>query len=436
MSKIERYIQNSPKVYKAKVNPVLNAILEAWAAGDAECETQIANTKEQLFVRTSRGQWLDRLGSGLGVDRPASLGLLDEDYQELIPNLSLKAKTVRSIFYDTMDVFWGPLFSRANITTLNVAPFNVSPGDVFKVIIDGIEADEVTALPEDIANPGAATAEEIAAILNRIDGITASVIQDQLSGTDYVNVRTDTVGPRGAIQVVASTMVGGSKLDFNLDENTILSLEQRTVIYEIRQRELIIEIPAVVPTLRRTLRGSHHFHSDETLEAPVPPNNGVWQGSFFFETSGPAFTVTSNYCESQEILEEGNVYTKVTVDDASNIPNEPGFLVFNFGREGQEQPVPYIGRPNNNTILLDPSHVFQKTHLANSSINYIQQKLAYTPRIDGSDLAIYFTSPVDARRIVQGLLRKLKAAGVVIKFIILLPEYRYLVDNPYAEEDS
>lgn len=436
MSKIERYIKNAPKVFNAKTNPVMNAIMEAWAAGDAEVETQIANTKEQLFVRTAQGQYLDRLASGLGVDRPSSLGILDEDFQELIPNLSLKAKTIRSIFYDTMDVFWGPLFSRANATTLNFAPFNVSPGDVFKILIDGIEADEITALVEDIQNPGAATAEEIVNILNKIEGITASVVEDQLTGQDYVNVRTDTVGPRGAIQVLPSTMVGGSKLDFSLDEITILSLEQRTVIYEIRQRELIIEIPAVVPTLRRTLRGSHHFHQDETLEAPVPPNDGIWQGSFFFQVSGPAYTVTSNYCETQEILEKGNVYTKVTVDDASDIPNEPGYLVFNFGKSGEEQPVPYIGRPNDNTILLDPSHVFQKTHLANAPVNYISQKLAHTPRVDGRDLAIYFTSPVDARRIVQAILRKLKAAGVVIKFIILLPEYRYLVENPYAEEDS
>jgi len=54
----------------------------------------------------------------------------------------------------------------------------------------------------------------------------------------------------------------------------------------------------------------------------------------------------------------------------------------------------------------------------------------------GLDLAIYFPSPSDAREIVQGLLESLAAAGVIITFVIIAPEYRYIIDNPYISSDD
>lgn len=433
MSKIDRYIKNSPSVYKAQINPIINALYQAWAEGDDSVELDIRNTKDQLFVATAEGEFLDRLASSVGVSRPSEIGLLDEDFRQLIPNLSLKAKQVRSIFYDTMDVFWGPLFSRANITSSNFGPFDVSTGDKLVVIIDGILRQEVVALAGDIATDGAATAEEIAAIISRLPNATGSVIDDQLTGNSFVNIRTNTTGPRGSIQISSdSTMISSTKVDFLLNEEvTILDFDQRTTVYEINHREMIIEIPAIVPTLRRTLKGSHHIHADSTLQTPVAPANGIWQGSFLFNPGGSAFTITQNSANTQEILEEGDVYVKVTVDDASQIPDAPGFLIFGFGRSNQEFPVEYIGRPNNNTILLDPSHVFEKDHSVGTTVNFLSARDAYEPRQDGTDLAIYLTSPVDARAKVQEILETLKAAGIVITFRVLLPDYKYLCRNPF-----
>lgn len=336
-----------------------------------------------------------------------------------------------------MDTFWGPLFSRANIQTANTEPFNISVGDHLGISIDNGPVQDIQALAGDIAVNGAATAEEIAAILSRIEGGTVSVIEDQVTGDKSINIRTDTPGARGSVQVFTTptpTMIGTGKLEFSLKKNRISDLPQRTVLYEIRPRELIIELPAIVPALRRTLRGSHHFHADSTIEPPVAPANGIWQGSFLFSPGGVSYTVTSAKAQIQENLVAGNVYTKVTVDDASDFPNEPGFLIFDWGNSKEEQPVKYIGRPNNSTILLDPGHVFQKTHLNGSYVNVIRSDLKPAiPRVTGEDLAIYLTSPGGARLIVQDLLKKLAAAGVILNFVILLPDYAYLCDNPYEE---
>lgn len=431
--KIDRYVRNFPKAFAAGTNPVIKALFEAWADEDDEIVQQLKNTKSQIQVRNSEGQYLDRLASGLGVSRPSSLGLLDNEFQELVPNLSLKAKQIRKIFYDTMDVFWGPLFSRANTATSNFAPFNVSTGDILKIQIDGGSAQEIKVLTGDIAVGGAATAEEIAAVLSRIKGATVSVITDQITGDESVNIRTNTPGARGSVELLTSTMVGASKLNFILKKFQISDLDQRTVLYQLRPRELIIELPAIVPALRRTLKGSHHFHSDSTIEPPVAPSNGVWQGSFLFKPTGDPFTVTSKVATLNQSITAGSVVPTLTVTGADDIDNSPGVLIFDYGKDNQEQPVPYIGRPNDNTLLIDPGHVFTKDHAIGEQINLLLPDLKpLIPRTTGDDLAIYLTSPSGAREIVQEILRTLAAAGVIINFVVLLPTYKYLCSNPYA----
>ena len=414
---------------------VITALLKAMAKGDDDVVCNLFETRNQIFVRTGEGQYLDRLGSGLGVSRPSALGLLDEDFQELIPNQSLKAKQIRQIFYDNMDVFWGPLFSRVNVTTNNVSTYDLSPGDEFIVSIDGGDQQSIKVLAGDVATAGAATAEELANVLSRIKGATVSIIESVASGTEAVNVRTDSVGPRGSIQFFTSSAVSAVKVDFPVGKRLrITDLDQRTTVYEINSRELLIELPATVPALKRSLKGSHHIHADATLESPDPTSGKTWQGSFLYGPETTPYTVTAQNARLQQNIIEGQVYTAITVDQM-NITQTSGFLVFEWGKEANtEQPVGFIGIPNSNTILLDPAYKFQKTHLSGTKVRVIQSDLQpQSPRKTGDDLAIYLTSPAEAREIVEDFLRRLAAAGIIVNFVILLPEYRYLCKNPYED---
>lgn len=435
---IRKFIDTIPKVYNPDFNPVLKALIVALANSDDEIETQIANAKDQNFIRTATGQNLDKDANSLGVSKPATLGLSDTQFQELIPNLSLKPKQIRKAFYDTADVFFGPLFSRANIVTHNFAPWNVSTGDAIKVSIDGRDPQTVKVLTGDIAINGSATADEMLVILTRIKGATAEILTDSLTGNQSINLRTNTPGPVGSVEVQTSSMIGTSKLDFTIGVFDILDLPQRVAVYNLLPNELLIELPAIVPALRRTLKGSHHFHEDGTLEPPQPPANGVWAGSFFFNPSGSegTFTITGQKATLQQTLTKGDVFTSLTVDDTSAIQNPSGVLMIGFGTEVQEGPIRYRGVPNSNTILIDPSYVFRNDHSSGETINIISQQMPYVPRKSGVDLAIYFTSPAGAREIVQGILDSLKAAGIVIHFLILAPKYRYILDNPYLSDDD
>ena len=438
MAKIDKYYRTVPKIYKPENNPVMKAILEALAGGDAEIEQQIQNTKAQLFVRTAEGQNLDKLANSLGVSRPTSLGLTDAEYQELIPNLSLKAKQVRKAFYDTADVFWGPLFSRTNVQTINSETYDINPGEELLISVDDGETQSIKVLANEVATPGAATAEEVAAILSRIDGATISIVEDSITGDKFVNIRTNTPGPRGALEIFQSTILGASKLNFEVRKYELREQDQRVMLYEINPNEVVVEIPAVVPALRRTLKGSHHCHADSTLQPPVAPANEIWQGSFFFDPSGSTatYTVTQQSAALDQAINPGDVLTSITVDDTSGLESTSGVLIFGWGTDNEEQPVRFRGVPNSKTILIDPSYIFSKAHAVGEKVNVILDQRPYIPRRDGTDLSIYLTSPSDAREVVQEILRTLAAAGIILNFVILAPSYRYLCDNPYLVDDN
>ena len=423
-----------PKELKARSNPMLRALLEAWAGSDSEIEDQLRNTNAQLFVKTAEGTFLDRLASNFGVSRPSALGLLDTDFQKLVPNLSLKAKQLAKSFYDTMDVFWGPTFSRANITSSNAAPFNVSVGDSFTITIDGRAPVTITTVIGDIAIDGAATAVEMQTILNQIDGITVDIFIDPTNGDENLSMRTNTAGPRGSLFIDPINAFAGLGFEVNR-KHVVADLAQRTVLYQIDPGELLIELPAVVPTLRRTLKGSHHFHADATIEPALAPSNTIWQGSFMYSTEEQPYLIMQNKALLESTIQKGAVLNQITVNSTVDLPADGGELIFNFGKNNEEQPVSYITIPNSKTILIDPGHTFAQAHQIGSEINLLDstQTTPYAPRINGNDLAVYLTSPANARTIVQDLLETLAAAGITITFVILLPEYKYLYDNPYAE---
>jgi len=439
VDKLSRLKQTLPDVFNTEVNPTLKALLTAIASSDTYIETLIQNTKAQFFVKTAEDQYLDVLANNLGIVRPPALNLLNEDFSKLIPNLSFKSKQRRRAFYDTADVFWGPLFSRTNIQTTNFEPFNVQIGDTFKISVDGRSTQTTKVLATDVAIPGAATALEVSTFLSKIPNITPTILEDPNSGDLFINIRTNTPGPRGSLEVLStSTILGTGKLEFPTKKTRLREQGQRVSIYEVRSKELIIEIPAIVPTLRKTLRGSHHLHIDSTLEPPQPPSGGVWRGSFLFDPNGTKnnYSVTGQKVILQQPINAGTVVTSITVDNTTPIIKKQGFLIAEFGMENEEQPIPYRAIPNTNTILIDPSYIFMKSHAIGTILNYIIPNKPIKPQINGNDFAIYLTSPSDARLAVQAILETLKAEGIKIVFIILAPKYTYLLDNPYLETDN
>ena len=692
------------ELWQANVqNPVLNAVLRGFAQADDEIATALDATKASLFVRTAENQQLDVIASSLGVSRPGSLGISDTAFQNLVPPLSLRAKQVRQAFYNAMDAFYGPEFSRANLITTSNAPFAVfnlvnpvnSIQDTLTFTVDDGTPQSILVRTDDLASSGAMTALELNTIINdNISGATSEILVDPITKTETVRVRTNTPGLRGSLlyssnrRFVFSTDVAINAKDDNtrtimvtaadgeylagdiitiddsisfvilnvqfaagvasllLDDSTtsidlaktppsfiservrnttidlfptdkaeLIKQDQRTVVYELTPNNVIIELPAVLPSLERSLRGSLHVHNgplinnlifrgetttetlpdslfdnatqsfsfptgsmdagnirvnavsgdileltgefaqiqigdtltifDQTLQRNIgtsrvvsigsgsandefrvtavpafanaddtisiisrpnfynvtsdeswitydqssrlltfaPPagqdldvyeytvtnsqnseesfrafvrvdnrlapaaDQQVWEGAFVFNPSGDqtAFTVsgesaviTGDAITGADTLAAGRVFPRVNVESDSNtLPTTSGLAVIGYGSSTQEPSlIRYRGRAADDIIELDPSFVFTNNQPSGTYINIVSTATPFTPDRTGGDYPIYLTSSTEARVVVQGILQSLAAAGVVVTFVALAPDYRYLIDNPYLTDDD
>ena len=599
MSKFKRLSQALPGLYRPEVNTMIGGLLKAWGLGDDDVVVQLKEAKKQIFVEEASDRYLDYLANNVGVSRTAELGIEDADFRNLVPVLSYFPKQVRKTIIALLDVFWGSGFTRPNINSGNIEPYDFSPESVltgqvtFKVnetVVTGVgtqfltevqpgsyikastasgklyakvsavisntllllsdvpdnmpTAVNVTAVKADILDleyevdngadrrkirfkPNAfedltaVSAQELADAINKDiehnKNLTASVFIDPLAG-NKLNLRTNTSGLQGSIQILGGTANSPSRLNFTLDKQ----IETKCSVYEVNPNEIVIRIPSSVPVLRRKLQGSAHPKEVKTEllsdQAPydfstLAPSSTLnvtvdgtpyavtftnatdfadptaataeevarvinaqltflhafsdsvlgrnrvglrttegsmeyqvtggtantllgfsttlqqdpdliianYPSAYIFDPTGQLFTVTGNVSETTLQVDEGIISPTITVADASDFPNQPGQFLLNFGRNDQEGPIGYNSRPNNSTLLIDASYVFQKTHTPGTTVNYVVNTPTL-PRITGDDYPVYVTGTQEARTAAENLIKKLLAAGVVVRFIVEFPE--------------
>ncbi len=558
-TKIDRLSKTIPSLYNPLTNRFVKGLIEAWAQEDEVILTQIAETKDQLFVETADLQYLTALGQDRGVPRPLLIALADVYYRDLIVSMSYAPKQVRKTMYEVLDIFWGPTYSRANVTSDLSAPYNfllptgltgtisykkgsvtmqgsgtlftseLTVGDYMRLNSDSnsafvkvvkiIDNSNVVvfepAIKDDsgsgvvftskdlsiIVNDGvlqtimlnpkffndtsAITADEIASAINDEHiGATASTTRIFGNSNLFVNLRTDTPGIQGSIQVVGGS--ANALLNFNTSRSTVDDLIRSTVIYEINPREIVLAVPNLVAKLIRTLKGSYHTNApitgtitaidnilktitldlSESVSTDVLSSQYLAQGVYKFNvlsnTSGQLgvvitfsngddltpltldasrfinsayansyvydpesnFNITGKRTTISQNITSGSIVTVLNVDDAADIPDQSGFLCFDFGNGSQENLVPYISRPNNSTLILNSTYTFTKDHQIGDNINVVINQ-GYDPRNDGGDYAVYVTGTLEALQVVQSLISKLKAAGVILRWIIDYPTYRF-----------
>lgn len=148
-------------------------------------------------------------------------------------------------------------------------------------------------------------------------------------------------------------------------------------------------------------------------------------GSFLYDSTSQ-FMLSSVSCNLAETVTQGSSRTVVNVTSNAGFP-DVGFLIFRNGESHQEGPVRYFAKVGTTGLIIDPGHIFENTHLTGSRMRVIRQIGAYKPRENGQDLAIYLTSTSPARDLIAKYLRDIAAAGVVLKFEIRLPDYKWPV---------
>jgi len=156
----------------------------------------------------------------------------------------------------------------------------------------------------------------------------------------------------------------------------------------------------------------------------LPSASGTQIGAFIFDPNGQLYTVTQKRSTISATIPSGVISPSIAITDASDFPNEPGQFILNFGRANQEGPIDYNSRPNNASLLIDASYTFEKEHLSGSTINFVVDKPTI-PRVTGIDFPVFITGTEQARIAAQELIRRLLAAGVVVRFVINFPEFLF-----------
>ena len=410
----------------------------------------------------------------------------------------------------------------ADLTTqVNASAVVASVKELEYEVDNGADKRKIRFKPNSFETLSAVTVSELVTAINsdpeHNKNITASAFIDPLAG-NKLNLRTNTPGLQGSIQILGGDANDPTRLNFALTKQ----IETKCAVYEINPNEIVVRIPSSVPVLRRKLQGSAHpkqtkteLFSDgatynfaslgsssqlnltidstpytitfnhaldfidptavtaaevarvineqlvflEAFDDGITGRNAVglrttdgameyqvtggtantvlgfstalqqdpdiiipgYPSAYIFDPTGQLFTVTGNVADTTAQVDQGVISPTLSVDNASSFPNMPGLLLLNFGRYDQEGPISYNSRPNNSTLLIDASYIFQKEHVIGTKVNYVANTPTI-PRITGDEYAVYLTGTQEARAAAQELIKKILAAGVVVRFVIEFPE--------------
>ncbi|HBI00291.1 MAG TPA: hypothetical protein DDY18_01560 [Flavobacterium sp.] len=244
--------------------------------------------------------------------------------------------------------------------------------------------------------------------INNRGTFTVTKVQGGLVNQAYFEFEN----PNGVAQTTLQGTIEGM-LFFNPVRSTIVSKKNYATLYQTESRLLEIFIPATTKVVRRDRPGSAHLHDS----GPSGEGN---EGPYAFDTS-KGYLIGGEECNTlQEINSNSSMI--IQVDNASDIPDTPGELIFAFGTSNEEGPVPYIARPSAGTIVVDPSYRFENIHPSGTNISLVSQGYAFEPDKDGTDFPFYITDIVSGRIYAEELINLVAATGINVVITILYPE--------------
>lgn len=236
---------------------------------------------------------------------------------------------------------------------------------------------------------------------------TISSVNGGLVGDAYVEWENPAGIPEVALQGTDEGI-----LFFNPKKFTLNSKVSYAAAYQTENRLLEIFVPATTRVVRRERKGAAHLHD-------TGPSGADQLGPYTFDTSKP-YLIGGEECNTTQEINE-NTTLIIEVDDASDIPDEQGNLVFGFGTSKEEGPVPYISRPSTGQILINPSYSFRNIHAAGTNISLVSQNFPYDVARDGSDYPFYITDVVSGRIYAEDLVNLVAATGIQVVITVLYP---------------
>jgi len=371
MSKYTKMARFLPGLYQPQTNVNVSGLISAWSDEDDRVVQAISDAKDQLFVTLAQLQYLDALGSNVGVFRPTAFNLADSLYRKLIPALSYHPKQVKPTIQEVLGIFFGETNSDVYVAEVNANEIVIQiPSSVPALRRTLRGSHHFHAYSGFISNVDNVAKTLTIDLESSSKTLKASELADAFIGQNLVNAKIldNDQGNSGV------TLQFGSGVDLSVF-NTI----DKFMCYNVKNYP-----------------GS--FIKDPTKQYNVRGLRGILGQS----------------------ITQGQIVPTLTMQDASSIPNSQGYLIFNLSKSNEEAMVKYIGRPNNTTLLLDPVYQFQSNHSAGEPINLLNVPKV-KPDIDGSDYGIYIVGVRAARILAQSIIKSVTASGIVIRWIVKEP---------------
>lgn len=214
INKIDQLHNLMPAHYNTRTNLNWNALITALGTSDQNVADLVALLKQQFFIKTASGTYLDNLGANSGISRPVGVGMIDSAFKKYIPVLAYTPKQVRLIIDKLLNIFFVPEITTAYTESGQPSPYALQNGWSLEYTVDGVFDELIHFQASDFADVSAATAIEIAAAINRQAKYSnAEDFFDNVRKGDFVKIFSNTVGSKGSIEIVAG--LANSVLQFN-----------------------------------------------------------------------------------------------------------------------------------------------------------------------------------------------------------------------------
>jgi hypothetical protein len=146
-------------------------------------------------------------------------------------------------------------------------------------------------------------------------------------------------------------------------------------------------------------------------------------GTYVWDLAAP-FVLSSNTASTTQAIHAGQIVPLLSLTQ-NTIPSGGGFVIFDYGLETQEGPIRYLYTPNDSSIVLDPSYIFQFNHASGSAVTAINNKGPHIMSGLGTEFPPYITNPSSVRLTLENLIQSVASAGIFVNFLVRYPEQLY-----------
>jgi hypothetical protein len=197
----------------------------------------IKNIKENFFISSASGEFLEVLSQNLGIERPQGSDLNDASYREYIKLMSFQPKQILYSLYNLVELFYGESNSRIIVTNQKEEPFQINEDVIFE--IETSFGTEIFSFKKEEFSSNVSSIEMASKLNSIAKNVIFQTIIDTITFKRFIQIRSKSRGLSGFIKIKGGNLNNILQFpqiaDFNFTNGTevILIQDESTQILKI-----------------------------------------------------------------------------------------------------------------------------------------------------------------------------------------------------------